>query len=373
MKVLLIDQWLPKQTYALELSRPLSRLVSLTVMTNRYYVPEGESFRCKSVLESMVKEKRLGFLSYLRGLVSMYSAALLGRYDVLHVQAFKKPALEMPAFSLARRLTKKKLVYTAHNILPHEGAGAKETEQLKKWYRLCDAIIVHNEHSKQVLIGFVPGVADKIHVIPHGTYDDFSAFVKPVPHEKTVFLQFGMIRKYKGIDDLMKAASMLNPEYRKRIRIVIAGNQRKDLDNTDYQALMDELGVRDVVEFLPQRVPDEKVPDYFNGADCSLFPYKEIYGSGALLMAYSFEKPVIASDIPTFVEETDGGKTGLLYDQKDTKALAEAMQRFADLSEADKDAMKENIRILCKTKYNWTESARALADIYREAAGGAGR
>ena len=81
----------------------------------------------------------------------------------------------------------------------------------------------------------------------------------------------------------MAAASLLPSEYREKIKIIIAGNQRKDLDDTDYQAIMDGLGVQDVVEFLPQRVPDEQVPDYFNRADCCLFPYKEIYGSGALL------------------------------------------------------------------------------------------
>ena len=67
MKVLMIDQWLPGQTYALELARPLSGQVSLTLMTTRYYQPQREPFRCQNVLESKVKEKKLGFPSYLRG------------------------------------------------------------------------------------------------------------------------------------------------------------------------------------------------------------------------------------------------------------------------------------------------------------------
>ena len=368
MKVLMIDQWLPGQTYALELARPLSGQVSLTLMTTRYYQPQREPFRCQNVLESKVKEKKLGFPSYLRGLLSLYGAALFGRYDVLHVQAFKKQRLETPAFSLARRLTRKKLVYTAHNILPHESGGPKEAERLKKWYQLCDAIIVHNEHSRKVLIDFEPSVAEKIHVVPHGTYSEFSAFAKEQPHEKTVFLQFSMIRKYKGISDLLKAAAQLPEEYRNKIRIVIAGNQRKDLDDTDYRAMLEEYGLGDFVTFKPARVPDEQVPDYFNQADCCLFPYTEIYGSGALLMAYSFEKPVLASGIPTFVEETDGGKTGLLYDPAQEGGLAEAIRRFTDLSEAEKAVMKENIRTICKTKYSWSVSAAALAEIYRTVA-----
>ncbi len=374
MNVLMIDQWLPNQTYTLELARPLSARVSLTLMAPRYYHPEKEAFRCMNVLESKVRGKSaLGLLSYFRGLLAMYRAALFGRYDVIHVQDFRQKRLERPAIRLARRLTGKKLVYTAHNILPHEKGGSKEADELKKWYRQCDAIIVHNEHSKKVLAAFEPSVADRIHVVPHGTYSGFSAFAKEQPHEKTVFLQFGMIRKYKGVGNLLKAASLLPEEYRKKIRIVIAGNQRKNLDDTDYQAMLDAYGLGDFVTFSPVRIPDDQVPDYFNGADCCLFPYTEIYGSGALLMAYSFCKPVIASGIPTFVEETDGGKTGLLYDPDQERGLTEAIQRFADLTEAEKDAMKENIRAICQTKYSWAASANTLAGIYKAVTGGAAR
>lgn len=373
MKALMIDQWLPNQPYALELARPLTSHLSLTLITNRYYRPGSEPFRCKSVLESKVTEKRLGFLSYLRGLASLYGAVVFGRYDVVHLQSFKKQRFEMPAFTAAKRLTRKKLVYTAHNILPHEGAGKKETETLKKWYRLCDAIIVHNEYSKKVLLGFEPSVEQKIHVIPHGTFDEYSPFVRKTPHEKTVFLQFGMIRKYKGIDDLLKAVSLLPQEYRKKLRVVIAGNQRKDLDDTDYQAILDGYGVADCVEFLPRRVPDEQLPDYFNGADCCLFPYKEIYGSGALLLAYTFGVPVIASAIPTFVEETENGKTGLLYDPHNERGLTETIMRFVDLSAVEKAAMEKDIQNLCETKYNWDVSAHMLAEVYQRVTGGSAR
>ena len=374
MKVLMIDTWLPSQPYVLELSRPLSGRVTLTLLTNKYFKPEKEPFPCKCVLESKVKEKKLGYVSYFLGLLSLYRAVIFGRYDVIHLQTFKQMRFEAPAFRIARRLTKKKLVYTAHNILPHERGGQKEADALRKWYRLCDAIMVHNEHSRNVLLGFEPSVREKVHVIAHGTFDEYAPFVKDTaPHEKTVFLQFGMIRKYKGIDDLLKAASLLPEAYRKKIRIVIAGNQRKDLDDTDYRAMLEGYGVGDFVEFLPQRIPDGQVPDYFNGSDCCLFPYKEIFGSGALLMAYSFDKPVIASAIPTFREETDGGKTGLLYDPQNPLGLTEAIERFTDLSEAERNGMKENVRRIRKTKYSWSVSADALAAVYRSVTGGSGK
>ncbi len=364
MKVLMIDQWLPAQPYALDLSRKLASHVELTLATNKYFHPQKEPFRCKSILESKVKEKKLGLLSYLRGLFWLAGAAFWGKYDVIHIQAFKQQRFEMPIFEMARRLTRKKTVYTAHNILPHEKGDRKEADALKKWYKSCDAIIVHNQHSKRVLTDFEPEAANKIWVVPHGTFNDFTGMAKEEKHEKTVFLLFGMIRKYKGIDDLLKAASLMPKEYRQRFKIVIAGNQRKELDNTDYRVMLEDLGVADFVDLNIGRVPDDQVPALFNGADCCLFPYKEIYGSGALLMAYSFEKPVIVSGIPTFIEETDNGATGLIYDPKDEQGLTDAMIRFSSLSDREKEEMKNNISRLCETKYNWEVSAKSVAQIY---------
>lgn len=363
MKVLMVDQWLPTQPYAEELCTQLGHYADVTLASSRYYRAEGKPFRSKPVFETKIKEGIKGLIHYFKGLLWLYGSTLWGGYDVIHLQAFKVMRLEMSAYLLAKRLTRKKIVYTAHNILPHE-EKSKEEAALKKWYRACDAIIVHNEHSKNILVNFVPEVEDKIHVIAHGAFDSFSGMAKEEKHEKPTFLLFGMVRKYKGIDSLMKAASLLTENERKQMRIVVAGRQRKDLDDTDYSALAKQYGVEDFVELDLRRIPDEELPGLFNKADCCLFPYKEIFGSGALLMAYSFEKPVIARRIPTFVEETDDGKTGLLYDAEEEKGLADAMRRFISLSEAEKNEMKKNIRRLCETKYNWKVSAQKLAQIY---------
>ena len=365
MNVLMVDQWLPAQPYALDLSRELSKHVNLTLVTPRYFHPTSEKFRCMNVLESKVKEKKSGIFCYLGGLLRLGGAVLFGKYDVIHIQAFKQQRIEMPLIRTACSLSRKKLVYTAHNIMPHEKIREKDRNQLKKWYRHCDAIIVHNEHSKQVLMNVMPECANRTHVIPHGTFSDFEGKGKDEKHEKTVFLQFGMIREYKGIPDLLKAASMIPMESRKQISIIIAGNQRKDLDATDYQAILDEYGLQDFVRLDIRRIPDEEVPDLFNGSDCCLFPYTEIYGSGALLMAYGLDKPVIASGIPTFIEETEHGATGLLYDPEDAEGLMKAILRFTSLTEKERDEMKQRIQVLCKTKYNWETSSRKLASVYQ--------
>ncbi len=366
MRVLMIDHMLPENTYTEELCRQLGARTELTLLTTRYYHPGQESFRCKSVFETRIKSGRAGLLRYVWGLVRQYVLVLFSRCDVMHVQTFKRETLEMPLYLLAKRLGRRKLVYTAHNILPHEHDGASKAEtRLRSWYRACDAIMVHNEQSRQVLLDFAPECAGKVYVIAHGTFHAFSGAQAALPHEKTVFLQFGQLRKYKGVDILLRAAALLPKETREKIRIVIAGKQWKNLDDSDYEGMLDENGLRDFVEFRNDFIPDEEVPAYFNTADCCLFPYRDIYGSGALLMAYTFGVPVIASGIPAFVEETEGGKTGLLYEPGDEQSFADAIRRFTELSEAERQAMKARIRALCENKYNWAVSAERLTEVYQ--------
>ena len=365
MKVLMLDQWLPGQPYSQSLCRQLARHVDLTLCAPRAYHPEGEPFRGLCVLENRVKEKKVaGLLSYFRGIARLGREVLFGGYDVLHVQAFKKASLEIPLLTALCRLRHVRLVATAHNILPHESGGEKEARLLRRWYGACDALIVHNQASRQVLEAFAPEAAPRIHVLPHGTFDSYGRPPAPVPHDKTVFLLFGKIRRYKGICELLQACALLPAEARSRMEVVIAGSQRKGEDPTDYAAMVEDLGLNSFVRLDLRFIDDREVPELLGRADCCLFPYREIYGSGALLLSYGFERPVIASNLPTFVEETDNGATGLLYESGSPEALRDALLRFLELSPGEKARMQEAIRTLCHTKYTWETSARELFSIY---------
>lgn len=114
--------------------------------------------------------------------------------------------------------------------------------------------------------------------------------------------------------------------------MIIAGAQHPKLDPTDYGAMIRDLGLEDTVDLLKKHIPDEELDALYRQADICLFPYRDIYGSGALLMAYSYGKPVITSDIPAFREETQNGKTGILTDGEDPEKLKEAILQAADWS-----------------------------------------
>lgn len=237
----------------------------------------------------------------------------------------------------------------------------------KKFYDLCDELIVHNKVSRDCLIKTFHIPEEKISIIAHGAYQTYMTDTETERNsEIKEFLQFGFIRKYKGIDILLDAVALLEPDIRKRIHITIAGKQYPKLDGTDYQAMIKERKLEETVSFIKRHISDEELPAMFGRADFLLFPYRHIYGSGALLMAYTYKKPVIVSNIPAFVEETDEGRTGLIFESENPRALADAIRRAAALGEDERKQYQAAICELAAEKYNWEKSALDTAAVYKK-------
>ena len=358
----MIEHFLPSNTYSKELCESLSEYCDITVLTKRNYVDDGiVQWRVKPCLfQQDMKNKALSFAYIILGWFHIIKELLFGKYDVVHVQTFKVDTIEM---LLYRLLARGRLVHTAHNILPHE-ASNKDRQKYGKFYEKCKCIIVHNEVCKQLLIQEY-GVRNKVKVIPHGTYKAMLFECKKTS-DRVEILQFGMIRKYKGVDILIDAVGKLNDEVRKRIHVTIAGKQYTALDDTDYQNMIANLKLNDIITFKPERISDSEMSILFSQADVCVFPYREIYGSGALLMAYSYEKPVIVSSVPALIEETDNGATGLIFSTEDSTALAQTIEEIVNKKEEDIEEYKKSIRRLTSQKYNWSKSAELTYETYEE-------
>ncbi|MDP7567908.1 MAG: glycosyltransferase, partial [Flavobacteriales bacterium] len=76
-------------------------------------------------------------------------------------------------------------------------------------YKLTDAVLTHNEFSKEEFIKFTSISKNDIHIVPHGNYTQFINIRKDktqsrskldLPQDKTILLFFGMIKKVKGLE-----------------------------------------------------------------------------------------------------------------------------------------------------------------------------
>lgn len=251
-------------------------------------------------------------------------------FDVVHVQWSPIPLIDRWAWRVWRRA--RGLVFTVHDTEPFLGQASSPGQRLG-WWGLLDVaqrLVVHTEKSRNELagMGVSPG---RITRVPHGPlypvhHADGAARARVGDGIRTI-LVFGEIKRYKGIDVLLRAAARVPPEVARGWRILIAGRPRMDV--TGLRALAHRSAIP--VEWRLGFVPDEEMVAMFRSADLMVFPYRNIDASGVLMMALPFGLPVLASEIGVFAELLAHGESALLVPPGDEGALAGALtQAMAD-------------------------------------------
>ena len=153
-------------------------------------------------------------------------------------------------------------------------------------------------------------------------YNKKSSFeVLNLPEKQTV-LFFGFIKHYKGLDVLLRAIPLVDAIL-PNIQYVIAGefytNTKKYysiMKNTSYEKVKSDIIIHDKYIYL------EQIPHYFTVSDIVVVPYRSATQSGIVQMAYSYQRPVIVSNINGLKEMVKANKTGLLFENENHTDLA---------------------------------------------------
>ena len=262
--------------------------------------------------------------SYLLSLARLLILIMHTRPEILHIQWFRIPYVDYCFYSLIKTMFKTKIVYTAHNILPHN-TGDTYKHTFCKAYRMFDKIIVHSQRSKDELCSTFNINGDNIHVVRHGLlnmpYDirllktnEHQYLLKYDIKHKTVFLSLGEQSPYKGIDLLAKIWAE-TPELRnnKNIALVVAGKQ-KGIDISCLNGIDNAIVENRVL-------PNDEFIFLLQHANVYLLPYKTISQSGAMLTALSEKIPVLVSDVGGLTEPFSISKVGWVVPANDTDAL----------------------------------------------------
>ncbi|MAJ68278.1 MAG: glycosyltransferase [Alteromonadaceae bacterium TMED7] len=207
-----------------------------------------------------------------------------------------------------------KIIYTAHNIISHDSQFVEnELKARIEFSNLVDIAIAHGEAAKRTLINQIGMDESKIQVMPHGTYGDYYGKRVPLPSARKrlsipidsyVFLFFGNIKGYKGVDELLHSFENISQEF-PNAHLLIAGRVL-DLDSSNeiYSKLSNSN-----ITFHEGFIADEEVKYYFSASNVCVLPYRKVLTSGAAMLSISFSTPVIAPDIgvlPEFVDENIG-------------------------------------------------------------------
>jgi glycosyltransferase involved in cell wall biosynthesis len=177
--------------------------------------------------------------------------------------------------------------------------------------------------------------------------------------KKVLFL--GRLAANKGIDYLVHAIPLVLKEV-PDAKFVICGEGE---EKPHVEAYIDEVGVRDHIEFRGKVNLDEMVELYSTSAMFVFPSINRLEAFGIVqLESMACYTPVIASNIPGVNNVMDEGQNGLLVEPRDPAALAAAIVKILKDPELAKK-MGAHGRQLVEQKYNWKAIGDRIEAVYR--------
>jgi len=275
--------------------------------------------------------------------------------DILHIQnnGHRWSFLQLPFIKGIP------IVNTVHDPFPHLGDKNSKGYSLSKFVaKACTShYIVHGEKMKESLVKLYSIDSNSVDVIPHGNLDIYKKWEisKKVKQEESM-LFFGRIWRYKGLHQLIKANNMLkknNISY----KLVIAGtgediNIYKDLisDNRDYV-------------FKNYFISNSDIPDLFRKSSFVVLPYIEATQSGVIALAYSFGKPVIATNVGSMSEYVKNGESGIIVEPNNITKLCAAIKLLIENREL-RDKLSKGAKKMASRDLHWSNIGKTTSEIY---------
>jgi glycosyltransferase involved in cell wall biosynthesis len=224
------------------------------------------------------------------------------------------------------RVLRMRLVWTVHNVLPHEPVFADDVSARRALVDASDLVIAHSKSALAELAG-LGALARRSAVIPHGPIAPINpAAPRTTPGSSGTarrFLFFGQVLRYKGVEDLLAAFVGLSEDV--AAVLTVAGRCDDPELRSRLCALARTGGSRIVLRL--ERIPEQEVAQLLDAADVVVLPFRRVTTSGSAMLALTHGRPLIIPDLPGLAEipnqavlRYDGEIAGL------TAALAQLAQ-----------------------------------------------
>ena len=264
--------------------------------------------------------------------------------------------------TIARLLNKKiKILAITDNVIPHE-KRIGDTLLTRYFVKSCDAFLSLSASVLDDLSKFTNTTYKKF--IPHPIYNVFG---DKIPKAKALenlglnsedkhLLFFGFVRKYKGLDLMLKA--MADSRIKAMgIKLIIAGEFYDD--KTEYTDMITNLGIEDNIIMKSDFIPAEKVKDYFCAADMITQTYRTATQSGVTQIAYSFDRPMLVTDVGGLAEIVPHNKVGYVTSQNPTE-IADAIIDFYTNNKEEEFSDNTSLE---KKRFSWKFFIEGLDEL----------
>ncbi|OFI39658.1 hypothetical protein BIU82_00925 [Arthrobacter sp. SW1] len=195
-----------------------------------------------------------------------------------------------------------KLVWTVHNVLPHDALFIDEEIELQNAIAESSDVIHTMSHrtieAVSSVVALDPG---RVLVAPHpsylGAYEDYigrheARTTLGLHSDDVVYVTLGALKPYKGLREFLAGFNEFIADAGPRHKLIIAGEP----DGSAYVAeLVDDCRRHPQVLLDDRKIPPGLVQYYMRAADFAVVPYLRSLNSGAALLGTTFGLPVISS------------------------------------------------------------------------------
>jgi len=222
------------------------------------------------------------------------------------------------------RLLGMRVVIEVHELQDPGEAGVLGARHYARWglhalLRLAHGCVVHSKSDRRLLKSGFGSLNLDVAVASHGPYDQYLAgshdvtpatqallsAVRTAPRPEVVnLLFFGLIRPYKGLEDLLRVFNGLSDEEAADLWLTVVGETWEGC--TEPERLIRTSPHADRITFVNEYVPDDVVSATFAHADVVVLPYRRSSSSGILHIAMSHGLPVVVSRVGGLPEAADG-------------------------------------------------------------------
>jgi glycosyltransferase involved in cell wall biosynthesis len=212
-----------------------------------------------------------------------------------------------------------KLVWTVHNLIPHERTFIHDNKVLIKLLSSSSSLVVLNTDTYELLKTQYGVSENKMTKLPIGNYIGIYKSYPEVPGNTITRLLFvGQIRPYKGIEDLINAFTQINP--RQNVKLTIIG-KCPSIEYWDKLKTMTD-SIKDI--FMANRyVSDDDLGKLLANSDIVALPFKKVTNTSTAILAFSMHKPVIAPLLGSIKDYPSN--TGFYYNADNKDGLRKAI------------------------------------------------
>jgi glycosyltransferase involved in cell wall biosynthesis len=236
-------------------------------------------------------------------------------------------------------------------------------------YRGCDAVTVNAESVRDEIHRKLDVASERIHYLPNGinlqAWDEEAKAEPPIDLEKGCFhlALIGRLHPQKNHLLVLEALGQIGPERIRDWRVWFFGAATGGQDFAD--RIRREITQRGLDSIVRVESPTTRIASVLRRLDGVLLPSRYEGFPNVVLEAMALRVPSVVTpvgDIPNMIED---GRTGIVLDRTDARAIAEALARLRALSPEARAAMGEQSRRVVEERFSMPVVAKRYLELYR--------